>query len=153
METFNTAQQGWQGRMEKCMRGGDAFRLLTDNEDLVKALGEGKMNRGALKFFLLGVGTGVSGGIAASKLVAFVSVSNFMGVMSVVDPEPVSKTILATVSVVAASIGSYYLCHMVEMFIKDKRGFRIIQQTDDGGWIIEADAIQSEEGEEVINEA
>jgi len=152
MRTINTSENGWQQELESCMRQGVAFRLLTDNAALMQALKTGKMNWGALKFFLLGVGTGVSGGVAASQIVALASVSNFMGVMSVVDPEPISKTILATVSAVAASIGAYYLCRMVETFVKERRAFRIIQQTDDGGWIIEAEAAQPEEGEDVVTE-
>ena len=152
MFLIDTSKKGWQKHMEEQMKEGESFKVLTANENLAKALEEGKLDTGALKFFLMGTGIGFTGGFTAARLAGTAGLSGITRMLSVVDPEPVTKAILAVVSAAAAAVGAYYLYRMVEMLVKGKYNFRIVQQTTDGEWVIEAEPAQAKQEKEVMPE-
>lgn len=151
MDAINTGEKGWQKQMENNMSEGKPFTLLTASEDLAKALASGKLNKHALMYFLMGTGIGFTGGFTAARLAGPAGVAGITKMLSNIDPEPVTKTILAAISATAAAAGVYYLYRMVEMLVKGQYNFRITQQTVDGEWVVEAEPARTEERKDVIS--
>ncbi len=152
MDTIKTTEKGWQKNMEERMSERKPFTLLTASEDLAKALEDGKLNKGALKFFLMGTGVGFTSGFTAARLAGPAGVSGITKLASIANPEPVTKAILAVVSAAAAAGSAYFLYRMVEMLVKGQYNFRIVQQTTAGEWVIEAEPAQSEQEQDVMPE-
>ena len=152
MFLIDTSKKDWQKRMTAQMNEGESFRLLTTSEDLAKSLDEGKLNRGALKFFLMGTGVGFTGGFTAARLLNPSFLSKVIGVVVNLDPEPVSRSVIALVSATAGAVSVYYVYRMVEKLVKGQYNFRIIQQNAEDEWVIEARPAEAGNGATVMSE-
>ena len=152
MDTISTADSSWQKDVGKQMNEGTPFKLLTDSRDLAEALEEVKLTRGVLKYFLLGSGVGFTGGFTAARLISPAALPAIIRMLATVNPEPVTKALLAIISAGTVAGSAYYLYRMVETLVKGKFHFRIIQQNDEGEWVIEANPIKPESEKEVMPE-
>ncbi len=150
MDAIRTDENGWQKQMESSMSEGKPFTLLTASEGLANALEAGKLNKHVLMYFLMGTGIGFTGGFTAARLAGPAGVAGITKMLSNMDPEPITRSILATISAAAAGVGTYYLYRMVAMLVEGQYNFRITQQTVDGEWVVEAEPAQTEEGKDRI---
>ena len=152
MDTINTADSSWQKDVGMRMREGKPFNLLTASRDLAEALEEVKLTRGVLKYFLLGSGVGFTGGFTAARMASPACIAGITRMLATVNPEPVTKAVLAIVSAGTAAGSAYCLYRMVETLVKGKYNFRIVQQNEVGEWVIEADPVKTENEKEVMPE-
>lgn len=131
MISIDTAQKDWQKRMEASMSKKEKFLLITTDKKLAKSLEKNEFNTGVLKLILFGstatatavgaatISTGVSGlsGIAA--------LASSTTILSVLDPEPVSKTVLAVISGICFLLGAYFVYRLVKILISGKYKFKV----------------------------
>jgi len=132
MTTINTSENGWQDDLGECMQEGKNFELVTPEEELAKALEDGDFSPGLLRYFLLGTGVGFAGGYSTARL------SGATGTLSAIDPEPISKAILAGVAIVSAAVGGYCIYQIVKTLVDGTYNFRISHQNSAGEWVVEA---------------
>lgn len=132
MTTINTSENGWQDELGECMQEGKNFELVTPEEELARALEDGELNPGLLKYFLLGTGVGFAGGYSTARL------TGAAGTLSAIDPEPISKAILAVVAISSAAVGGYCIYHIVKTLVDGAYNFRITHQNAAGEWVVEA---------------
>lgn len=127
MISIDTAQKDWQKRMEASMSKKEKFLLITTDKKLAKSLEKNEFNTGVLKLILFGstavgaatISTGVSGlsGIAA--------LASSTTILSFLDPEPVSKTVLAVIAGICFLLGTYFVYRLVKMLISGKYKFKV----------------------------
>ena len=87
MREIDTSKKEWQKEMYKLMSEKERFVILTEDKELVKILTENNYNIRDLKRVMLGTAAGAA--IFGTAKAAF-----FARTISMVDPEPTTKTFL-----------------------------------------------------------
>ena len=149
MITIDTAQKDWQKIMEASMSKKEKFLLITTDKKLAESLEKNEFNVGVLKLILIGstataVGAAtISAGVSGLSGIAVLASSTAL--LSLLDPEPVSKIVLAVIAGICFSLGAYFVYRLVKMLISGKYRFRLKYKKykDENGnevceWVYEA---------------
>lgn len=138
MKTINTSEKNWQKQFADSMKKKEIFNLVTDNEKLAEGLIRGEYNKPEILKIILG-GSKL-GGIGVCGVTGVASLGVTSGRVAVVDPELITKTILAIVAGVCFIGGGIFVIILVKMLLSKKYKFRLNIRRNNS-WEIEAEPV------------